>query len=393
MTNTTSPITDQRNVELQALVDQLKTQNDRRADYVAPAQKIEVNRGLINLTTEDGWVDLDPTPQMVGTMAQRLDLPVKTLRSMVQPHGEPTVEIARTLAFDSMLNARLAEAAADGKSYMVRSFTSGQEYPGHPSIGRALLSDRYQIIDNFDVLMAVLQGITDGGHAVRIAGCDITETRMRVRVVSEAVSYVASEWLKGYQNPFSVDHTGYRAGEEPIVFAGFEVSNSETGGGAFSIVPRFEVKICQNGARIRKDAMREVHLGGRLEHGQVRWSEETQRTSLKLVGQMTSDAVGTFLDADYLERTIVELTEHGKAALPGEKADDVVKAVAKTQRWSDAEAAGVLRYFYTGGQETAGGIMQAVTAFAQDVVDPERAAEIEGQGIEAMTEAARLVAA
>lgn len=381
-----------RNAELQDLVDQLKNQNDRRDDYVAPASRIEASSGVMNITTEDGsTVALAPTPTMIGTAAHRLSLPVKTLRDFHQggASDDPMVRFAELDAFDAMVNARLIAAEANDRSFMVRSFRT--DTPGTPGVGRALLSDRYSIIDNFDVLMATLQGLRDGGHDVRIASCDLTETRMRVRVVSNAVQYVADEWLKGYKNPFSVEHTGYNAGEEPVVFAGFEISNSETGGGAFSIVPRFEVLICRNGARIKKDAMREIHLGGKLEAGQVRWSADTQRTAIELVGKKTRDAVSTFLDADYLERTIVELTEQGKTAVPAEKAKAVVEQVAKSQRWSDSEAEGVLKYFYTGGQQTAGGVMQAVTAFAQDVADPERAAEIEGDGIDAMTEAARLV--
>jgi hypothetical protein len=39
------------------------------------------------------------------------------------------------------------------------------------------------------------------------------------------------------------------------------------GHGPFSITPRLIAQVCSNGYTIIKDAMREVHLGGRLDAG------------------------------------------------------------------------------------------------------------------------------
>ena len=46
-----------------------------------------------------------------------------------------------------------------------------------------------------------------------------------------------------------------------MVFAGWVLSNSETGCGAFTITPRLVVHVCRNGMTITKDALRAVHLG------------------------------------------------------------------------------------------------------------------------------------
>jgi hypothetical protein len=61
--------------------------------------------------------------------------------------------------------------------------------------------------------------------------------------------------------------TGARGAENPLVFAGFVLSNSETGHGSFSVTPRLIAQVCGNGYTITRDAMREVHLGGRLDAG------------------------------------------------------------------------------------------------------------------------------
>ena len=56
-----------------------------------------------------------------------------------------------------------------------------------------------------------------------------------------------------------------------MVFAGFVITNSETGCGAFSLTPRLVVQVCRNGMTITRDAMRVVHLGERLDQGVVTW--------------------------------------------------------------------------------------------------------------------------
>lgn len=61
----------------------------------------------------------------------------------------------------------------------------------------------------------------------------------------------------------------------PVVFAGFVISNSETGHGSFSIIPQITIQVCDNGMTFTRDAMREVHLGGRLQDGVIRWSSDT----------------------------------------------------------------------------------------------------------------------
>jgi hypothetical protein len=68
---------------------------------------------------------------------------------------------------------------------------------------RAFLSDGYKIIDNLDVLLAVLDGVRQAGAPVQVDGCDLTERRMYVRVVCEQVRVLAPALLAGYRSPFT----------------------------------------------------------------------------------------------------------------------------------------------------------------------------------------------
>ncbi len=98
------------------------------------------------------------------------------------------------------------------------------------------------------------------------------------------------------------------------MFAGFVLSNSETGHGSFSITPRLIAQVCGNGYTITKDAMREVHLGGRLDAGVVQWSAGTQQAAIELITRQAADATATFLTRDYVRRSFDDIEQ--RAGVP-----------------------------------------------------------------------------
>ena len=61
---------------------------------------------------------------------------------------------------------------------------------------------------------------------------------------------LAPALLAGYRTPF----TGAAGADNPVVFAGFVITNSETGCGAFTLTPRLVVQVCRNGMTITRDA-------------------------------------------------------------------------------------------------------------------------------------------
>src|SRR2546429_494527 len=68
---------------------------------------------------------------------------------------------------------------------------------------RAFLSDSYKVIDNLDVLTAALAGARETGKQIEIAGCDLTERRMSVRLVAPEVTVLAPRLLRNYRSPFT----------------------------------------------------------------------------------------------------------------------------------------------------------------------------------------------
>uniref|UniRef100_UPI0021C020C8 DUF932 domain-containing protein n=1 Tax=Frankia gtarii TaxID=2950102 RepID=UPI0021C020C8 len=297
MTETPS-VGDGRNTGLDDLVALLRDEHPRKLDIVAPTSALTVRGGdLILAGTEpvlgpDG-VDLTDgryTPTTVADegLATKLDIPLAYLRR--------TREQNLTL-FDANVNAWLHHPTNHGRSFLVRTLR-GRD--GGLGVARAVLSDHYRPVDHLDVLLAALDGVRQAGEPVEVDGCDLTDRRMYIRVRSNIVRALAPALLAGYTSPF----TGQRGADNPTVWAGFEITNSETGCGAFTITPRLVVEVCRNGMTITQDAIRAVHLGGRLDDGVIQWSADTQRRATELVTAKARDAVAAFLDPDYVQRAV-----------------------------------------------------------------------------------------
>lgn len=389
-----------RNEDLDRLVHMLRTQHVRKVDVVAPATALTAVDGNIVLSgaepilAEDGVLDANGTytPNRVAVegIAGKLGIPLAYMRRM---------HLERPDLFDANVNGWLHGAhprmtpgfqnvnlgpefdghvqrqgyPADERSFLVRAFTGDD---GGPGIMRAFLSDRYGVMDNLDALMAVLSGIQQAGVEVRIDGADLSDRRMYVRVVSDQVRALAPTLLRDYRSPFS----GNRGADNPVIFAGFVVSNSEVGDGAFSIAPRMVIEVCNNGLTVAKDAMRAVHLGSRMEHGTINWSDDTREKNVALITAKARDAVSQFLTPGYLQAQVDRIEE--RAEKPVEEVEQV-RAVAKSLAFTVEQQDKVLQHFSKGGSWTAGGVMNAVTSAAQEF-GADDAADMEARALQAM---------
>jgi hypothetical protein len=367
-----------RNASAEELVALLRGQQARKVDVVAPAAAIRAENGLLVL---DGTVPVlssdgvtmtagayRPTEVCDGGIADKLGIPAAYLRRL---------RISRPGLFDANVNGWLA---GDDRSFFVRCLR-GQD--GDTGVARAWLSDGYKPIDHLDTLTAVFDGIRAAGQPVSIDSCDLTERRMYVRIRCEAVRVLAPALLSGYKSPF----TGAAGADNPVVFAGFVIANSETGCGACTVTPRLIAEICSNGMTITRDAVRAVHLGERMDEG-VRWSGDTLDRQLALVTAKARDAVAAFLSPGYAQKVVRDLEK--QAGHPVSDAARTVEVISGRLRYSEAQQAQVLDHFIKGGDLTAGGIMHAVTSAAQLQPDGDAAWDLENSALNALSLAASL---
>lgn len=398
-----------RNATLADLATMLKEQHGRKLDMVVPATAIESDHGVLVVSGAEPVIDTDgvtaadgryvPTAVCDEGIAEKLTIPVAYLKRLRDERSDLyDVNVNGWLVGTGGSPTDAYFANPDARSFLMRCF-KGDDGDG---VARAFLSNGFKIIDHLDVLTAALDGIRESGTSVDIVGCDLTDRKMYVRVAAPEIAVLAPTLLRGYRTPqfgdgmrrdrwSSIDRirevarregSDYPPGQEPVVFAGFEISNSETGGGAAAITPRLIIEVCKNGLKITQDVLKAVHLGSKMDDGIVRWSDDTQRKALELVTAQARDAVSTFLDVEYVEMVIDRL--EAKADKPVSHAQETVTTVCKQLKFSDEHTSGVLDHFIQGGQMTAGGVMQAVTSFAQTIDDADDAAAFEAQGVRSL---------
>ena len=407
----TDPTLTTRNATLADMVAILRHQRARRLDVVAPAAAIHAHEGnlvisdTVQQVTEDGVTSAAGTyrPTQVADegISAKLGITLAYLRRLREHRPD---------LWDANVNGwlhgnDLVGIPPDSRKFLVRLFQAQGDNLG---VARAVLSDSYKVIDNLDALMATLDGIRQAGADVEFDGLDLTERRLYARVVAPQIRAYAPGLLAGYRSPFggevyvpgrnwtpeqarqaaARERRGYEPGAEPVLFAGFVISNSEVGDGAWSITPRIVAEICGNGLQITADVARAVHLGSRQEEGVVRYTADTQEKELALITARARDAVATFLSPAYLQAKVTEIER--KAGVPVSHPEETVRHVAKAAKFSDELAEEILAHFIRGGQLTAGGVMQAVTSVAQTLDDADTACDLEAQALRVMDLAAHL---
>ena len=361
--STAPPPLTARHATLQDLTGLLRGQHARKVDVTVPAALIRSAGGTLVLDdtvpqlTPDGVTmtagSYRPTEVFDEGIAGKLGVPAAYLRKMR--------DAGTAGLYDANLNEWLAR---DDRTFLIRCLT-GDRGPG---IARAFLSDQFQVIDHLDTLFAVLDGIRASGYAAQVEDCDLTGRRMYVRFRCDEVKAMAPLLLAGYRSPF----TGAYGADNPVVSAGFIFANSETGCGAWSLIPRLVARVCGNGMTITRDAARIVHRGDRQEPGVTwRWSADT----------------GHFLSAGYVERAVRDME-----ARAGHKVEPVtaIQHVAGRLRYTQAQQEEILAHFIAGGSVTAGGIMHAVTSAAQVQPDGDTASQLENTALQALELAAAL---
>jgi len=226
---------------------------------------------------------------------------------------------------------------------------------------RALLSDRYQRIENDDVAEIALPILADQPD-MRIVSAAITESRMYIKAVFPRIQ---GEVRKG-----------------DIVKSGVVISNSETGNGTVSVTPLNYRLICLNGMIVPDARFGGFQIGRAAGEGESVYempSDEAKRADDKAILLKVRDVVRNCASQSCFDGVIQRMRESTTRMIMG----DVVKAIETLSvkvRLNESERAGVLRHLITGADVSKYGLIQAVTLTSQDVEDYDRATELEALG-------------
>jgi hypothetical protein len=371
-----------RQTTLAELVTELKDQNLQKKDFVVPANLLSMENGELIVNNYNNNDSLSKLLNEVGVKSESSDKLILGCLPILHQNLSDKLDIPRKyynriqgLTDTSLIDTNVSYWLKNMKgNIFLRTFVNKDKNEG---FARAILSDRYNVIDNFDVLFATLEAVKASGLNLKIEdnGCDLTESKMYIRFVAPDVEINAPELLKNYKSPKG------NGGVGDGIITGFVITNSELGQGSFSISPRAVVLKCQNGMVFKNDAFGKVHLGSKMEQfSQIDWSEETKRKNYELIMAQVKDAVKQFTSEDFLRKKISELNEYSEVELT--HPIETVKNVSRFLNITEEKEKNILDFFMRGGDFTAMGVSQALTFYAHETKDADEAHDLESVAVE-----------
>ena len=226
---------------------------------------------------------------------------------------------------------------------------------------RAVLSKRYRPIDNWQVAEWVLP-LLNAFDDARVESCSLTGTRMYLKVVTPRIT---EEVAPG-----------------DLVQAGVVIGNSEVGHGSLSIQPLvFRLK-CKNGLVASEGTMRRAHIGRALESnddGATIFQDDTLRADDTAFMLKVRDVVRQAVSETTLRLVVDRMRRTTGIVIEGSPVRSI-EILADRYALNEEEQGGVLRHLITGGDLSGYGLVNAVTAYSQEVTDYQRATEFEELG-------------
>lgn len=373
-----------RHISVQELVNELQLQNLKKKDLVIPSSCLSMKNGNLVVSNPSKNPELDKILYETGissvddsqtinlqcldtidnNLADKLDIPRRYFEKMRKGH---------TSILDENVKYWFGNNSGN---YLLRTFIDKDEQSG---VARALLSDRFRTIDNYDILIATLQAINESGLNIKLdtGGADISDRRLYLRFVCPDIEIQAPELLKRYR-PNGKDN---EAGNG--IISGFVLSNSEVGCGALTISARAKILACSNGLVKTDEKFNQRHLGAKLEEfSSVDWSAETKNKNLELIIHQIKDTIKTFVSEEFLGRHIQETIEKGSKEL--QHPLECVKQVTTSLGMSEQKANDVLNIFLKSGDTSAFGVAQAITLYAHTQGDADEQFELEKSAAEVL---------
>src|ERR1035437_2928071 len=361
-----------RNMDVKQMVECLREQSLLKRDFVVPSTSLTMYQGDLNLELEPLNTDMQKLLKSSG-----IDCAVQsihyhaTCNDLCHEHLSEKLKINKTY-YDKMKNGHVNLLSDnvnywlnhERNNYLLRTFIKPD---GSGGIARALLSDSYKPIDNWDVCMTVLD-VVKNCPGIQLTAADITDRKFYMQFSDPTVEVQAPELLKKYRDG------------NPGIIAGFVISNSEVGEGAFSVAPRAVILACKNGMTRLEERMRRVHLGSKLEQGHIQWSDRTKQRNLQLIQSQATDAINHWMPIGYLN--ILTGWIKDMKAIELKHPVECTKNVCSELGIVDERCEKVLSYFIHDGEISPFGIAQAVTFQAHEEVNADYQYEMESKVLE-----------
>lgn len=326
------------------LAAELERQSKLKRDFVAPGSALMLDSTRLSgeSVLKVGDVGAFPVRKIAHEqIASKLNIPTKYYEKMLEE--SPAL-------LDTNVNHWLR--ASNAKDKMKIRTLDGN--------ARAVLSDRYRTLDNYELAEVALPALTEAG--CQIESCEITERRMYLKATTPKLQY---EVKKG-----------------DVVQAGIVISNSETGHGSLSIEPLLMRLVCTNGLIVNDARMRRHHIGrgnDMFAEAQEFFKDATMLADDKAFWLKVKDTIEhaftTIAFQQYVEKFGATVNDKVEAG-----AVEVVEVAQKRLGLAEGEKRLVLTHWLQSNEMNRFGFANAVTRTAQDVDNYDRATELERLG-------------
>lgn len=326
------------------LATEIERQKNGKKDYIADTREITFD-AFDHTTKANPVLTFEGTPHLITDtchrqIGERTNIPAKYYDRM---RGEAPELLAMNVNhwFHSNPERRMVRTL-DGRA-------------------RALLSDRYQRIDNAEVAEAVLPVLLET-PGLRIESCEITERRLYIKAVNEKLEADVRK--------------------DDTIQAGVQITNSEIGYGAYSVTPLAFRLWCLNGCTVNDLQYRRNHVGSRASTDEAVYemlSDEAIKADDQAIMLKARDVVRASLS----EALFSQIVSRMRDAAEGVEVKAPVKAVellANKVGFNADEQNGILTQLIKGGDLTRYGMLNAITRHAQDVDSYDRSTEMEEIG-------------
>ena len=336
-------------MSLQTLAVEVDRVRRTKCDYLIPSSALSMrtlpdrcgNRPTMVFEAPDGLQQLGLTEVARRQLADKLRIPFAYFKRMQEE--QPSL-------LDANVNTWLDTEGSETR--MIRTLDGNV---------RAVLSRRYRPIDNWQVAQWVLPLLNAFGDA-RVESCALTETRMFLKLVTARITEEVSPG--------------------DLVQAGVVISNSEVGHGSLSIQPLVFRLRCSNGLVASEGTMRRAHIGRVLESaedGVTVFQDDTLRTDDCAFMLKVRDIVRQAVSESTLRLVVDRMRRTTGFVIEGSPVR-TVEVLADRYALNEDEQGGVLRHLITGGDLSGYGLVNAVTAYSQEVADYQRATDFEELG-------------
>ena len=332
-----------KGMSLQQLAAEIEKVEAGKMDYVVPTMKMEMQNGNSILLdrgddSREAFTVGEVAHEQIGS---RLGIPRDYYKRMRAEAPE---------LLDRNVNNWLKQTP---ERRLVRT------YNGHV---RAFLSDRYKPRENY-ALASVALPIFHQTKNLEVMSANLSERNMHIKVISHELE-----------------------GEVKIgqfVKAGVCIRNSEVGLGASEISLFVYVLACMNGM-IRENSMRSFHVGKRIAAGSEteigHYSPETIEADNHAWLLQVRDNLRYAFDRTKFDEELVKFRAAAYNMLNPSKINETIEDVTKRFNLTQTDGEGILARLMVGGDYSQWGLSNAVTNLANDVVDYEKATDLEKIG-------------